>query len=253
MTRPHLLPSLHRITPRSAHARVRAFLAPALALTLALLTSTAHAATTFNIPDASPQYSARITIETCDASSCSGPAKVELFARPGNQPVQSFTTEDMQILLNEKAQPAVNVTQLYSDQSAIIIADFNFDGSADLAIRNGNNSGYGGPSYDVYVYNSTRKQFVPSDELTDLATSKLGMFQIDAKRKRLITYEKSGCCWHMTTEYAVVPRQGLVITHTLEEAMRTDGINIDVTTSDLVNGKMRSRTRTYKMKDYYKQ
>jgi len=227
----------------------------ALAITLALLSLVASAqgmaATVFNIPDASRQYAARIEVESCEADACSGPATVQLLDRATGQPLQSFKTEDLSIMLDH-AKPAVNNTQLYSDQSAIIIADFNFDGSADLAIRNGNNSGYSGPSYDVYVYNVTRKQFVPSAELTDLASSKLGMFQIDPKRRRLITYEKSGCCWHLTTEYAVVPRKGLVSVYTLEEGMRTDGELIDVTTSKLVNGRWQSKTRTYRVDKYYK-
>ena len=78
-----------------------------------------------------------------------------------------------------------------------------------MRFRNGNNSSYGGPSYDVYVYNRTHKAFVPSVELTDLATSNLGMFTVDARRKRLIVFNKGGCCIHQTVEYAVVPRVGL--------------------------------------------
>jgi hypothetical protein len=225
---------------------------PALAFTCAL----AHAAD-FNIPDASPRYGARIHVETCDGDSCSGPAKIELYRRADRSPVQRFETEDLAILLDNRKQPAANVTQLYSDQSAIIIADFNFDGSEDLAIRNGNNSGYGGPSYDVYVYHATKKRFVPAADLTELASSKLGMFQIDAKRKRLVTFEKSGCCWHMTTEYAVVPGKGLLDVYSKEEAVRADGERVDVIVSERietkVGGQWRKSKRTYKVSEYYKQ
>ena len=228
--------------------------APALALIC--VPALAHAAD-FNIPDASPQYGARIHVETCDKESCSGPARIELYRRADKSLVQRFETEDLAILLDDKKQPATNVTQLYSDQSAIIIADFNFDGSEDLAIRNGNNGGYGGPSYDVYVYYATKKQFVPAADLTELASSKLGMFQVDAKRKRLITFEKSGCCWHMTTEYAVVPGKGLLDVYSKEEAVRADGERVDVIVSERVEakagGQWRKSKRTYRVSEYYKQ
>jgi hypothetical protein len=209
----------------------------------------AHAVT-FNIADASPHYTARIVVGTCDKTSCSGPAKVTLFDRATAKPVQTFETPDMRILLDEKSRPAVNNTALYSDESALVIGDFNFDGTEDIAIRNGNNSGYDGPSYDVYV-NAGRRGFVPAADLTDLASSKLGMFQVDAKRKRLITLEKDGCCWHLTTEYAVVPGRGLVSVHTLEEKVTPDD-RVAVTTSDLVAGKWQRKTQHFKVSEYYK-
>jgi hypothetical protein len=223
----------------------------ALLLCLALPFPTAQAATTFTIPALSPQYAARISVATCDKETCSGPAKVTLYRRGDNSVVQAFDTEDMQIML-EKSKPVVNDSRLYEDQSALIVGDFNFDGSEDLAIRNGNNSGYGGPSYDVYVYNVTRKKFVSAADLTDLASSKLGMFQVDKARKRLITFEKDGCCWHMNTEYAVVPGKGLLSVHTVEEDARTKEDFVIVTTSDLVEGKWKRQKKTYKIKDYYK-
>lgn len=134
----------------------------------------------------------------------------------------------------------------------MIFDDFNFDGSEDLAIRNGNQSGYGGPSYDVYVYNSTRKQFVLSNELTALAYENLGMFQTDHKRKRIITFAKSGCCWHITTEYTVVPKKGLQKVYEMEEDAM-DGEYVTVTTRNLINNKWASQSKKYKIKDYYKE
>lgn len=219
-------------------------------LAATLFSATASAAT-FDIPALSPEYGARIEVKSCDKENCSGPAKVTLYRRADKSPVQTFDTEDMQIMLDH-AKPVVNDSRLYEDQSALIAGDFNFDGSVDLAIRNGNNSGYGGPSYDVYVYNVTRKKFVPAPDLTDLASSKLGMFQVDEKRKRLITFEKDGCCWHLTTEYAVVPGKGLVSTHTVEEDARSVEDRVVVTVSDFAAGKWKRQKKTYRIKDYYK-
>lgn len=141
---------------------------------------------------------------------------------------------------------------MYNEQSPLIFDDFNFDGSEDLAIRNGNNSGYGGPSYDIYVYHSTKKQFVPSDELTSLAYDNLGMFQTDHERKRIITFAKSGCCWHITTEYAVIPKKGLQKVYEMEEDATGGGEFVKVITRNLINNKWVSKTKKYKLDEYYK-
>ncbi|HEY4373921.1 MAG TPA: FG-GAP repeat protein [Burkholderiales bacterium] len=221
-----------------------------LAFAAVFLCASAGAAT-FDIPTLSAEYGARIEVKTCDADTCSGPAKVTLYRRADKGAAQTFETEDMQIML-DRAKPVVNDSRLYEDQSALIAGDFNFDGSTDLAIRNGNNSGYGGPSYDVYVYNVTRRKFVPAPDLTDLASTKLGMFQVDAKRKRLVTMEKDGCCWHLISEYAVVPGKGLITVHTVEENARTVEDHVVVTISDLAGGKWKRSKKTYLIKDYYK-
>ncbi len=219
-------------------------------LLAALLGPGVATAAEFVIPHLSAAYSARIVVAHCDDSQCSGPATIELRDARTQATVQRFESEDMSILLDPKKKPAVNV--LNGDQSALIVDDFNFDGQDDLAIRNGNNSGYGGPSYDVYVYNRTRKAFVSSDELTELASSKLGMFQVDHQRKRLETLEKSGCCWHLTTQYEVVPKRGLQEVYTREEAVNADGEHVDVTVRQREGERWQTRTRRYKTSQYYK-
>lgn len=154
--------------------------------------------------------------------------------------------------MNKDQKPSVNVIQLYNEQSPLIFDDFNFDGTEDIAIRNGNQSGYGGPSYDIYVNNSTKKQFVPSEELTALAYENLGMFQTDPERKRIITFAKSGCCWHITKEYAVIPKKGLRKVYEMEEDATGDGENMKVITRNWVNNKWVVKTKKYKIDDYYK-
>ena len=150
----------------------------------------------FTINDGSAHYSAKLYVSHCDAEECQGEGRIQLFDKANQRFVQTFSSDNLNFFLTAEQQPTVNVIQLYNEQSPLIFEDFNFDGSEDLAIRNGNNSGYGGPSYDVYVFNQSRRQFVPSKELTALAYENLGMFQTDAVRKRLTVFAKSGCCWH---------------------------------------------------------
>ena len=205
----------------------------------------------FVIKNGSKQFDAQISVFQCEGDTCSGEGIVKLIDKKTKKLFQALTSEDLYFHLNKDQKPSVNVIQLYNEQSPLIFEDFNFDGSEDLAIRNGNNSGYGGPSYDVYVFNSTKKQFVTSGELTNLAYENLGMFQTDPQRKRIITSAKSGCCWHITTEYTIVPKRGLQKVYELEEDAQ-GGEFVTVTTRNFVNNKWVSKAKKYKINDYYK-
>ena len=219
---------------------------------LIALSQFVSAQSNYIIKNGSKRFDAHITVQSCEGDNCGGKGIVKLIDKKTNQLFQTFESDDLSLFLDKNQKPTVNVIQLYNEQSPLIFDDFNFDGSEDLAIRNGNQSGYGGPSYDIYVYHSTKKQFVPSDELTSLAYENLGMFQTDSKRKRLITYAKSGCCWHITTEYAVIPKKGLQKVYEFEEDATGGGEFVKVITRNLINNKWVSKTKKYKIDDYYK-
>ena len=88
------------------------------------------------------------------------------------------------------------------------IADFNFDGMPDIAVRNGSNGNYSAPSYDIYVATVEGGHSL-DPELTGLAQSYQGTpYRLDAKRKILQVSAKSGCCRVFTQDYQVTP-QGL--------------------------------------------
>lgn len=205
----------------------------------------------FSIENGSKIFSAKITVETCNDDNCEGIGTIKLFKKETGKLFQTLKSDNLYFYFHKTKKPTVNIIELYDEQSPLIFEDFNFDGSEDLAIRNGNESGYGGPSYDVYVYNITKKQFVLSSELTSLATENLGMFQTDQKRKRIITFAKSGCCYHITNEYAVIPKKGLVNVYQLEEDAQ-GGETVVVTEKNLVNGKWITKKKKYKIEDYYK-
>ena len=206
----------------------------------------------FIINDGSDIYDAKISVDKCSEDNCEGKGTIKLFDKKTDKLFQTFVSDDLYFFFDNSGNPTVNIIQLYNEQSPLIFEDFNFDGSEDLAIRNGNNSGYGGPSYDVYVYHRNKKKFVVSDELTQLAYENLGMFQTDHERKRIITFQKSGCCWHITTEYSVVPKKGLVKVFELEEDAQ-GGEFVIVTTRELINDKWISKEEIFKLDDYYKQ
>ncbi|WP_374461123.1 hypothetical protein [Chryseobacterium taeanense] len=206
----------------------------------------------FQINDGSDHYKVKINVENCDKEECQGNATIDLYEKKTSKLLQTLKSDDLNFYLNENQKPTVNIIQLYNEQSPLIFDDFNFDGTEDLAIRNGNESGYGGPSYDVYVFNITKKQFVLSEELTGLAHDNLGMFNTDSERKRLITYSKSGCCWHLTTEYSVLPQRGLFKVYELEEDA-TGGEKVKVTKREFINDKWITNVKTYPINEYYKE
>ncbi|MBX0289821.1 hypothetical protein K3G63_05190 [Hymenobacter sp. HSC-4F20] len=226
------------------------------ALLLVLMLGSAPAGSgprSFTVVQGSARYSATITVADCTNDHCEGAGTIKLYSKQTKQLVQTFTSADLAFYLDAPGrQPTVNTIELYGEQSPLIFKDFNFDGTEDLAIRNGNHSSYDGPSYDVYVYASRSRRFIRSAELTALASDNLGMFQVDKARKRLITFQKDGCCWHLTTEYEVVPGKGLSEVMTLEEDAR-GGEKVLVKTRRKTNGRWMSTTRSYPIKEYYKE
>ncbi len=212
-----------------------------------------YAQHTFIIKEGSEKYNAILNVENCNSDNCEGKATIKIFDKKEKAFSQTLASADLYFYLDSIQKPSVNVIQLYNEQSPLIFEDFNFDGTEDLAIRNGNHSSYGSPSYDVYVYHSTKNKFVISDELTKLAVENLGMFQTDSKRKRLITFAKSGCCWHLKTEYEIVPQKGLLkVYEFVEDATVQGGDYVIVTTRKLVNNKWIEKSEKHLIEEYYK-
>nr|WP_315029586.1 hypothetical protein [uncultured Chryseobacterium sp.] len=203
----------------------------------------------FEVKNASKNYDAVINIENCFGEQCKDKGTIELYDNK-NSKVQTFTSEDLVIYLKngQKLVPG-KMIQLTKEESPFVIDDFNFDGTEDIAIRNGNKGNYNSESYDVYVFNSTRMAFVKSAELTEIGSSYFGLFDVDAKRKRLIATGKSGCCLIFTTEFQVIPNKGLDRVLDREEDM-TEEERVKVTTKEKINNKWVTRTKVYPADQY---
>lgn len=205
----------------------------------------------FKIQEGSHHYDAILNVE-CQQQSCEGKAKITLYKKGTHQQVQTFQSDELTMYLDKDFKPSVNIIPLYNEQSPLIFNDFNFDETEDIAIRDGNYGAYGGPVYDVYVFNKTRKKFVLSTELSQLTQENLGMFQVDPKRKRIITFNKDGCCYHISSEYKVVPHKGLLLVRELiEDGTSLRGDQMKVTERKLVAGKWVESTKNYPLEQYY--
>ncbi|MEI7484695.1 MAG: hypothetical protein WCK13_08285 [Ignavibacteriota bacterium] len=227
---------------------LKSFLVISALLAFTVLSS---AQSEFTVKDGSENYSAIISVSKFVNNDCSGPGTVTLYDKSTGNLFQSFKSDNLCFYLDGKSTPSVNVIELYGEQSPLIFEDFNFDGYEDLAISNGNNGSYSSPSFDVYLYSPSSEKFVRNSALTEIASVNLGMFNTDRNKKKLVTYNKSGCCWHITTEYEF-RKNNLVKTYELEEDA-TGGIEyITVTERILVNNSWKSEARKYKIEDYYK-
>lgn len=166
----------------------------------------------FAVEDATKKYTAEINVEECLANQCGHKANVILFNKNGEK-IQTLVSDDMVLLFKEGFRPSkievMPITSGLMHDDPVIFDDFNFDGTEDVALRNGSGGNYGSASYDVYVFNSTRNQFVLSKELTEIASAYQGMFDVDPIRKRLTTYARSGASLLYTYEYQVIPNKGL--------------------------------------------
>ncbi len=153
-----------------------------------------------------------------DGGTCEGPGIIGVFHKGAKTPVQLIPMDNIFLSFTKRGKPLANSAALYDYQGVINVGDFNFDGQEDFAIQNGNHGSYSGPSYDVYLSIRDSERFEFNRDFSELIDSTLGFFQFDAERKRLVTFGKSGCCYHETTEYEVVGNKPVPISRVIDQA-----------------------------------
>ncbi len=102
----------------------------------------------------------------------------------------------------------------FEDKWTLEKGDFDFDGFEDFAVPVDTTGPYGSGTYDVFLYDPKEEEYVEAGELSELTRSHMGMFGVDAKRKRLTAFSKSGCCIHWESEFAVKERAPVLL-HTV--------------------------------------
>jgi hypothetical protein len=161
----------------------------------------------------------RATVTVNETSTFFQPGFVSVFERKSGKRLLRIESNELTFEVgNDEVAP--NVVELpYGQQSVVIYEDFDFDGRADLAIMDGQNSCYHGPSFQIFVREG--KGFVKSPAFTRLAQEYCGMFSIDRAKKQLYAMTKSGCCWHQFDTFDVVkraPRLSKSVEESLEQA-----------------------------------
>ncbi|MFM9905135.1 MAG: XAC2610-related protein [Pyrinomonadaceae bacterium] len=213
-----------------------------------LFATSAFAQKTFDLKDASKFFDIKVKVAECDDMYCKGKATFSFYKKGGDKPYQVISLPDTEIELGEGGQPEVNATMLYDKQSVVNVGDFNFDGMEDVAVCTGHNGPYGVPSYNVYLSSKAAKKFVYDAAFTKTLIS-LGMFDVDKEKKTLQTFNKDGCCWHITERYDVVAGRLRKIFEEVEDALIKDETKIKVTTKTLVNGKWKTSVKYVKREE----
>ena len=210
-----------------------------------VLATSAFAQKTFDLKDASKYFDIKVTVAKCDDSMCSGEAKFEFYKKGGAKPYQTIETEDTYLEFGEKGVPKVNRTVGYDEQSVVNVDDYNFDGMEDVAICDGTNGSYNMPSYGIYLSSRSAGKFVYSPAFSQLGAH-LGMLTVNKRQKTLETFDKSGCCWHITERYRVVNNRPVKVYEMVEDATIADETKVKVTTKTLVGGKWKTTVKYVK-------
>jgi hypothetical protein len=173
---------------------------------------------TYEIEAFSKDYTATVTVDKSkDEYQKTGTIKVVNVKT--KQTVITVKSESLQYADVVGGKVKANVQEMpYGEQSILIFQDFNFDGKKDLAIQDGQNSCYGGPSYQIFL--KTTKDFEKSESFTRLAQEYCGMFTVDEEQKKIYTMTKSGCCWHQYSDF-VLENNAPKVVKIIEEEMTT--------------------------------
>lgn len=205
------------------------------------------------IHNASTQWDFVLSASACNLDKsyprCEGAGMLDVFAKGSGKLVQHLPLNSVFLELDSSGNATTNLVEMYGDNnSGLVIDDINFDGHDDIALRAGNEGAYGGPSYDVYLYQPASKRFMLSDALTQLGSENLGLFRVDPQRKTLTTFTKSGCCWHQSSVWKVENNQPVLIEETTEDATNPNlPDKMTITTRKLVNGKWQVREKEVKV------
>lgn len=166
---------------------------------------------------------------------CDGPnalAIADSLGRPIATLKLATVGVDKQHLLFEGG---LGTAQFVNEGQTLIVSDINADKIADLAIRNGSNAGYGGASYDVYLFDPMHRKFVFNRELSQLTEDPYsGMFRI--QDGQIGVGAKSGCCDSEDERYVLVEGKPKLVKQVISSTSADTGIRT-ITTRTLVADK----------------
>ncbi|WP_147455615.1 XAC2610-related protein [Solilutibacter pythonis] len=119
---------------------------------------------------------------------------------------------------------------------SLILSDVNADGHQDLLVWSGKEGAYGGPSYDVYVFDPADGKFVHDQDFSDLTVGYNGLFFVEKDGIRAVSSE--GCCLHVTDTYEIRRGKPVLVKRVTEDDGGGDGQAMKKV-ERLVNGEMK--------------
>jgi hypothetical protein len=177
------------------------------------------------------------------------PGWIAVYDNNTNEELIKIESERIYLDSNDKKAIKIDNILPYKEQSFIIYNDFNFDGAEDFAIEDGHHSCNGLPSYKIFLAENNR--FVFSEKFTELAQNYCGMFAVVREKKMLRTELKSGCCYHVYSEFIIDDGAPKLTSKITEDATQGDEY-VYITTEKLVNEEWSKTVRKEKIEEYYK-
>lgn len=200
-----------------------------LTILFAISSAFLFAQTIFTVDNFSKDYYGKIQIE--DTAEVTSKGWVAIYERNTNKELVKVTSQELYLSLHD-GKALANIKSLpYGEQSLIMYEDYNFEGKNDLAICDGQNSCYHGPSFQIYL--ASKNGFILSNEFTKLAQENCGMFDTDSAAKKIYTMTKDGCCYHEFAEYIVENNKPKVIKINTE----SQTMPFSTSTEEIWNGK----------------
>ncbi|WP_147292990.1 XAC2610-related protein [Dyella psychrodurans] len=118
---------------------------------------------------------------------------------------------------------------------SFLLSDVNGDGNDDLIVWTGRDGGYGGPSFDVYLFNAAEHKYVYSQAYSDLTVGSIRLFVVENRKVK--TTAKDGCCTHVFETYQVESDEPKLIERVTESTSEGSG-KISVKTERLIGDRM---------------
>lgn len=185
----------------------------------------------------SPQFYGTLTL-TGQGDEVFSSGVIRIYSSKTRQKIIEVSANELSYNL-QNGKIKTNVKELpYGEQSLLMYEDFNFDGRKDLAIMDGQNSCYHGPSFQIFL--AAGNTFKRNPELTRLAQDYCGMFDVDHQNKRLNVMTKDGCCWHQFESYSLL-KDKPVLERREEIGGDNSGLLDDYYTYDMVTERRNGR------------
>ena len=215
---------------------------------LLLFSTFCMAQITYNVEPFSKSIFATVTITDDSVDEVFKNGTIRVYDSKTKTEIISLESPEITFDINKNNDIKTNVKELpYGEQSILMYEDFNFDNQPDLALMNGQESCYHGPSYSVYLY--SKGKYIYNDSFSGLASDNCGMFDVDYKTKRIITSTKSGCCWHQKSTYKVVNNSPIEIE--IFEMDHTKFPFYTETTTTMIGKKTKVQSKFYIADDVY--
>ena len=116
-----------------------------------------------------------------------------------------------------------------------VLGDLNGDGRDDLMIATGREGGYGGRSYDVFLFEPKSGTFVRNQAMTELMHGANAPFSVNPDGGLALSFT-DGCCLHVFETYRMQGGDAVLVERVSEDS--TDAKKPITKTERLINGKL---------------